>query len=316
MNTGNTRETNRLILRPGDSGRDDKPFLTMLREDGDFRIFCGVDPSEERIQEFAGYFSEKKLCLFSLFRKDVPDEFIGYAGIGFHQSGRYEAEFYLARKYRGHGYCTEALEAILQILFTEGLSMDGETICLNEVYATTIADNEATVRLLESTGFIKSTDVERSTEGPVPVINLFIDPVDESVVVNPLVEYILRKENYMKENLNWKFREENLNLKFREAREYISRIDRVSICMLETLCYENYRYIDKVPEKYNDYYVYGIGMIESEFEIAEALEREVKGNKINDKYFLAQCIEIMLSEKSKSEKYREERLNEHDLRDE
>ena len=307
MNTGNTRGTNRLILRPSDSVRDDKPFLTMLREDGDFRIFCGVEPSEERIQEFAGYFSEKKLCLFSLFRREAPDEFIGYAGIGLHQSGRYEVEFYLAKKHRGHGYCTEALEAILQILFTEGLPMDGETICLNEVYATTIEDNEATVRLLERTGFVKSTDVERSTERPVPVMNLFIDSVDESVVVNPLVEYILRKENYMEVNLNWKFR---------EAREYISRIDRVSICMLETLCYENYRYIDEVPEKYNDYYVYGIGMIESEFEIAEALEREVKGKKINDKYFLAQCIEIMLSEKSKSEKIREERLNEHDLCDE
>ena len=38
------------------------------------------------------------------------------------------------------------------------------------------------------------------------------------------------------------------------------------ICwMHETLQYENYRLIREVPESYNDYYVYGVGMIESEF---------------------------------------------------
>lgn len=83
-------------------------------------------------------------------------------------------------------------------------------------------------------------------------------------------------------------------IKFGELRTYISRINRVSICMEETLHYENYRFIRQVPESYNDCLVYGIGMIESEFPIEEAIELEVQGNEINDKEFFAHCIEIRL----------------------
>ena len=61
-------------------------------------------------------------------------------------------------------------------------------------------------------------------------------------------------------------------MKFKEIKKYISAIDRVSICMYETLRYENYRFIRRVPDKYDEYYVYGIGLIESEFEIEEAKE--------------------------------------------
>lgn len=90
-------------------------------------------------------------------------------------------------------------------------------------------------------------------------------------------------------------------LKFKELRNVISKIDRLSICMIETYAYENYRFMRNVPEKYDDYYVYGIGMLESEFEIAEAFEFEVKGNQINSELFFASCIEIMLSEKPKGD---------------
>ncbi|MCI8997080.1 MAG: hypothetical protein HFI30_15635 [Lachnospiraceae bacterium] len=45
--------------------------------------------------------------------------------------------------------------------------------------------------------------------------------------------------------------------------------------MHETLRYENYRFIGRVPEEYNEYLVFGIGMIESEFLIEEAIEPEV-----------------------------------------
>ena len=87
-------------------------------------------------------------------------------------------------------------------------------------------------------------------------------------------------------------------MKFKEIKRYISAIDRVSICMYETLRYENYRFIRRVPDKYDEYYVYGIGLIESEFEIEEdSVTAEVEGNEIGKGYFLSKCIEIMLSEK-------------------
>lgn len=75
-----------------------------------------------------------------------------------------------------------------------------------------------------------------------------------------------------------------MTLKFKDVRGYCSRVDRVSICMLETLAYENYRFISEVPDTYNDKYLYGFGVIESEF------------GEDND---WLTCLEFMLSETPK-----------------
>lgn len=73
-------------------------------------------------------------------------------------------------------------------------------------------------------------------------------------------------------------------IKFGTIRGFISRIDRISVCKLEGLTYENFDRIALVPETYNDMYLYGIGMIESEFD---------------DDY--ARCIEIMVSNEPRTE---------------
>ena len=70
---------------------------------------------------------------------------------------------------------------------------------------------------------------------------------------------------------------------FKEIKNYCSQIDKISICMMETLDYENYENIRKVPTTYDNYYLYGIGMIKSEF---------------NGEYDVS-CLEIMLSKKPK-----------------
>ena len=93
-----------------------------------------------------------------------------------------------------------------------------------------------------------------------------------------------------------------MNIQFKEFKKYVSIIDRVSICMKETLQYDNYRYMRDVPEKYDDYYLYGVGMIESEFNIDEStLESEWKGKDIGNGYYLAKCIEIVLCEVPRDE---------------
>jgi hypothetical protein len=78
--------------------------------------------------------------------------------------------------------------------------------------------------------------------------------------------------------------EEQRDLKFGKLRRYISKIDRISICMHETLQYENYHLIREVPELYDDYYVYGFGMIESEFDDT-----------------LKKCIEVMISKEPRND---------------
>lgn len=93
-----------------------------------------------------------------------------------------------------------------------------------------------------------------------------------------------------------------MNLTFGELRKYISAIDRVSICTREDLCYENFRFIKDVPDKYDTLYVYGIGRIESEFKIDEhTMPSEAEGHEIVHDMFLAQCIEIMVSKVPRDE---------------
>ena len=77
---------------------------------------------------------------------------------------------------------------------------------------------------------------------------------------------------------------------FRTLRKYISQIDRVSICIKETLEYSNYLFLKDVPECYDDLFVFGIGIIESEF---------FEGTGDREKKVFLSCIEIMLAKEPK-----------------
>lgn len=88
------------------------------------------------------------------------------------------------------------------------------------------------------------------------------------------------------------------DITFKELRSCLSMIDRLSICMLETLCYENFLTLRDVPHTYDDYYVYGIGMIESEFYKVGKFEYAASGKR--EELELVNCIEIMLSKEPKS----------------
>lgn len=77
---------------------------------------------------------------------------------------------------------------------------------------------------------------------------------------------------------------EKRGITFGIIRKFCSHIDRISICMKETLQYENFRFITHVPQTYDKYFLYGFGMIKSEFD---------DGFK--------ECIEIMLSEEPRDD---------------
>ena len=87
-------------------------------------------------------------------------------------------------------------------------------------------------------------------------------------------------------------------MKLKEFRKYISKIDRVSICNHETLRYENFQFIEMVPDSYDEMYLYGVGRIQSEFPAREAPDGVARmGEKPDDDEIIyAECIEIMLSE--------------------
>jgi hypothetical protein len=84
---------------------------------------------------------------------------------------------------------------------------------------------------------------------------------------------------------------------FRTLRKYISQIDRLSICRKETLEYTNYIFLKEVPDIYDDLFVYGIGMIESEFYEVHKNIYAATGDREN--MVMLPCIEIMLSKEPK-----------------
>lgn len=103
-----------------------------------------------------------------------------------------------------------------------------------------------------------------------------------------------------------------MDITFRELRNYLSKIDRLSICMLETLKYNNYIFLRDVPDSYDDYYVYGIGMIDSEFYEIGKYKYAASGERKD--LTLVNCIEVMLSEEPKSvwiKRDRETLITEH-----
>lgn len=83
---------------------------------------------------------------------------------------------------------------------------------------------------------------------------------------------------------------------FGQIREYCSRIHRVSICMESTLTYQNYRFISQVPHVFDSLYLYGVGLIESEFYGGDGLA-EPSAGKLN----YLPCLEFMLSERPKED---------------
>ena len=95
-------------------------------------------------------------------------------------------------------------------------------------------------------------------------------------------------------------------MKFGEFRKYVSRIDRVSICMKETLSYENFQFIEMVPDTYDQYYLYGVGLTKSEFPLSEVPEmhaelgKDLSLKERDDETVYAECLEIMLAKVPKA----------------
>ena len=71
--------TERLILRHSDQDRDGWKLLMMLEEEGDFRIFTGVEYSEKYRDDFLDYFEVTHgtaviiLCFQRRIRKNLLD---------------------------------------------------------------------------------------------------------------------------------------------------------------------------------------------------------------------------------------------------
>ena len=164
----------------------------MLRDDGDFYIFCGVSPSEKHVMGFANYFerTDHELCTYSIFPKQQKDKFIGYVGVHREMEDEYEIEFYIAREYRRNGYCEEASRELMNQLFGDGVSANGKNLFVDKLYVTTQTENEPTISLLRKLGFREVED------GPVMVVLGNIFEKEDNFFAHEVVKLVLTKEEF------------------------------------------------------------------------------------------------------------------------
>ena len=87
-------------------------------------------------------------------------------------------------------------------------------------------------------------------------------------------------------------------IKFRELKKYLSRVDRLSIC-LENGYYDNYALVSDIPEgKYDELYVFGVGMVDVEFSL-DVYSEHIELPKVISKdlgFFLGSALEIVVCE--------------------
>lgn len=190
MNTGKKIETERLLLVPGSNARDDAHFIQMLRNDGDFRNFCGFEFSEKYLAEFKNYFERTghEECIYSIFPKGT-DVFIGYVGFHRELNSDYEIEFYISKSQRRKGYCEEACKAVMELIFSDGLSVDNNVLGVQKLYATTLAENIAVINLLSKLGFKR--DIPK--DGAVLIMEGFVDEETDEFFGCCVSKYVIEK---------------------------------------------------------------------------------------------------------------------------
>lgn len=191
MNTGLKIETKHLLLIPGNNARDDAHFIEMLRNDGNFRDFCGIEFSEKYLAEFRNYFERAghEECIYSIFPKET-DEFIGYVGFHRERNSDYEIEFYISKSQRRKGYCEEACKAVIDLILSEGISVNGNALSVSKLYATTLADNTATISLLTKLGFKR--DIPE--DGGILLMEGFVDEENEEYFGYCVSKYVIEKK--------------------------------------------------------------------------------------------------------------------------
>jgi aminoglycoside 6'-N-acetyltransferase len=144
-------ETERLVIRRFEV--TDVPAFAAYRSDAEVARYQSWNPAVSReeagalVEEFAagdpkaaGWFQ------YAIALREATPVLLGDIGVLTHQNMmQAEIGFTLARPHQGHGYATEAVQAMLRRLFTQR--------ALRRVSAECDARNAASARLLERVGF-------------------------------------------------------------------------------------------------------------------------------------------------------------------
>lgn len=108
----------------------------------------------------------------------------------------------------------------------------------------------------------------------------------------------------------------DMAIKFCEIKKYLSRVVRLSICF-EDGHYDNYTMVSDIPEgKYDDLFVYGIGMIDVEFPLDVYAEPKEFPQKLSDGFYWGCGLEIAVRKEPRDiDRLDEKELTFGDFRD-
>jgi RimJ/RimL family protein N-acetyltransferase len=164
-------KTNRLILRPADKeGNDLKAIRSMLKQDGDFKLFTQRNLSRQNLKSFV--FTS---ALYFIVERQSDHACVGYVDLhpdlifeerNYYPTRHFSTAYYIKKSERGKGYAKEALVALYKAAFSNRLKRHVPHPTLNDrtliktikpdyIRAGVWIENIASNSILISLGFVK-----------------------------------------------------------------------------------------------------------------------------------------------------------------
>ena len=143
-------ETNRLIITKFTPDMAQAVHQNSLDEDTlrflPDEVFETVEDAAETIDFLMSqYEGAEGPFVYPVLLKDKTN--IGYVQAVPTESGIWEVGYHIAKQFTGHGYATEAVKAFLPAM--------AKKLNIKEVYGICLAENTASVRVLEKCGFVQ-----------------------------------------------------------------------------------------------------------------------------------------------------------------
>ena len=109
-------------------------------------VFETVGEAEETIAFLMTKYGTKEGPLVYAVVTKAGSHHIGYVQLVPMEDGAWEIGYHIGKKYTGHGYATEAVQAFLPVMAKE--------LGIREVYGICLKENAASCRVLEKSGFL------------------------------------------------------------------------------------------------------------------------------------------------------------------
>lgn len=177
-------------------------YKEALKKAEDFDQYYGVEATEDLYDEI----DLKRPLFYSIQMKGKNIGYIGFRG----ENNDLELEIYIFKPYRNKGYGTRVLKKFIDIAFTEGLvkkwrektenpppvySLKKETVFPEQLVSTVRVENEYSRKMMLACGFQENRE-------PAAEFILFIDDKTSAAGYVEVSEFVIRKQDYIKEIQN------------------------------------------------------------------------------------------------------------------